>query len=397
MVLRGEMESPVNTVREEVMGIRSLFVRLSFWKALRYKMLVELSMFIHYNPFDPVVSPPEVGRYDDVDLLLDRAFRVRGGLAQLSNVAIKMSSADEVFDLIFEVMTLLGVMTIVAMEVTIPCSIALLPLGLHQTEDGLSRLYHIRADPHRVVEKAHHIKASEVPCALRESVKTKKRVSDSGRLGVGVLESGVIRSVVLGAPERNFEGCCGLSASDCHGAGGPSSGARKSDCHHPYWGLYLMDEPEEGFNKDDRDREKGLSSSPGSLLAGGISSPRRSPSLSMSARRRENARLGLVEVILWSYYHEAQGIRSDVVSGTLGGRYGVGWSVTSQDLRWRHTVGTVSGSRVAALSRDLGRWVWRRVVGAVSGSQAAPDSRHRSRILGDGYGIKWSASSRDLM
>ncbi|RWW00990.1 hypothetical protein GW17_00036010 [Ensete ventricosum] len=234
-------------------------------------------------------------------------------------------------------------------------------------------------------------------CALRESVKTKKRVSDSGRLGVGVLESGVIRSVVLGAPERNFEGCCGLSTSDYSGAGGPSSGARKSGCHqgnlllgnfllrqlwdmrddgldHPYWGLYLMDEPEEGFNKDDRDREKGLSSSPGSLLAGGISSPRRSPSLSMSARRRENARLGLVEVILWSYYHEAQGIRSDVVSGTLGGRYGVGWSVTSQDLRWRHTVGTVSGSRVAALSRDLGRWVWRRVVGAVLGSQAAPDS-----------------------
>ncbi|RZS18149.1 hypothetical protein BHM03_00050374 [Ensete ventricosum] len=292
MVLRGEMESPVNTVREEVMGIRG-------------------------------ISPRGRATDDNVDLLLDRAFRVRGGFAQLSNVAIEMSSANEVYPFYSLVVSraILGIVRCKA----ISSPRVFQPLVFQR-------------------------------CALRESVKTKKRVFDSGRLGVGVLESGVIRSVVLGAPERNFEGCCGLSTSDYSGAEGPSRGARKSGCHqgnlllgnfllrqlwdmrddgldHPGWGLYLIDEPEEGFNKDDREREKGLSSSPGSLLAAGISSPRRS---------------------LRSYYHEAQGIRSDVVSGTLGGRYGVGWSVTSQDLRWRHTVGTVSGSRVAALSRDLG-------------------------------------------
>ncbi|RRT73545.1 hypothetical protein B296_00013036 [Ensete ventricosum] len=98
-----------------------------------------------------------------------------------------------------------------------------------------------------------------------------------------------------------------------------------------------------------RCREKGLSSSPGSLLAGGISSPRRSPR---------------------SYYHEAQGIRSDVVPGTLGGKYGVGWSVTSQDLRWRHTVDTVPGSRVAGAiprSRAMGMASGRRCHLEISG------------------------------
>ncbi|RWW01367.1 hypothetical protein GW17_00035598 [Ensete ventricosum] len=42
VVPRGEIKSPVNRVRVETIGVRSFSTRSSFWKALKYKMLVEL-------------------------------------------------------------------------------------------------------------------------------------------------------------------------------------------------------------------------------------------------------------------------------------------------------------------------------------------------------------------
>lgn len=44
VVPRGEAESPVNPIRAEVIGARSLLVKLSFWKASKYRTLIELPM-----------------------------------------------------------------------------------------------------------------------------------------------------------------------------------------------------------------------------------------------------------------------------------------------------------------------------------------------------------------
>ncbi|RWW68056.1 hypothetical protein BHE74_00024436 [Ensete ventricosum] len=54
-------------------------------------------------------------------------------------------------------------------------------------EDGLRRLYHIRAGPRKVVEKALHINTSDV--SRRESVESEERVSGSRRLGTEALRT----------------------------------------------------------------------------------------------------------------------------------------------------------------------------------------------------------------
>lgn len=46
VVPRGEMDSPINSVRVEAMGVRAFSIRPSFWKASRYRTLANLPVSI---------------------------------------------------------------------------------------------------------------------------------------------------------------------------------------------------------------------------------------------------------------------------------------------------------------------------------------------------------------
>ncbi|RZS04856.1 hypothetical protein BHM03_00035270 [Ensete ventricosum] len=118
------------------------------------------------------------------------------------DITIEVSLPNEVFNLAFEVMVFFGVMSVLPMEVTVsslippfrarldrirgleepllsdleenlypgrikgncwwPCSNSSTSWLNDVIEDGLSRLYHIRAEPLRVVRKAQQISTSEV-------------------------------------------------------------------------------------------------------------------------------------------------------------------------------------------------------------------------------------------
>ncbi|RZS14062.1 hypothetical protein BHM03_00045712 [Ensete ventricosum] len=80
-----------------------------------------------------------------------------------------------------------------------------------------------------------------------------------------------------------------------------------------------------------------------------------------------------------SYYREAWGVWSGIAPGTSSGRYNVGWSALSRDLRRHRVVDAIPGSQVMG-SMSFQDLEW----------------RHCPEISGGGYSVRCSVSYRDL-
>ncbi|RZR91654.1 hypothetical protein BHM03_00019830 [Ensete ventricosum] len=96
------MKSPVNPVKVEVMEMRS-----------------------------PAVTSQGGSVDDDIDLFLHWAFWMERRLVQLPWITTKVSSTDEVFNLVLQVVTLLDVVAVIMVDAVVMPSALLLWSGLH--------------------------------------------------------------------------------------------------------------------------------------------------------------------------------------------------------------------------------------------------------------------------
>ncbi|RWV90840.1 hypothetical protein GW17_00046921 [Ensete ventricosum] len=130
------MESPMNLVNAYVMETRSLSVNLNFLKASRYKMSVELlvsTMILLTQVFAISAEITKVSSWpadNNIDLFLDGSLGVRRGILGGSTVIIgewllvsdiptEVSLPNEVFDLVFEVVAFLRIMSVLSMEMKV--------------------------------------------------------------------------------------------------------------------------------------------------------------------------------------------------------------------------------------------------------------------------------------
>ncbi|RZS23939.1 hypothetical protein BHM03_00056949 [Ensete ventricosum] len=201
---RGEMKSPMDHVRVDVIRTRSLSVRLSFWKVSRYKMSVELPVSIVILFTLAFVIHVKITKASSWAISGHRAFRTLVSRQRHTSLPAGAS----------KVLSRLGVRSTIRRTwmIAAPLGKLILPTrDVHRVSLGF-RLQNVQ----RTGPKARRLSSSVreatsqrqftwLNYALRESAELEERVSGSGKLGVGVLES---------------------SASNCHGPRGISREAR---------------------------------------------------------------------------------------------------------------------------------------------------------------------------
>ncbi|RWW43342.1 hypothetical protein BHE74_00051010 [Ensete ventricosum] len=185
---RGEMKSPMDHVRVDVIRTRSLSVMLSFWKVSRYKMSVELPVST-VIPFTlAFVIHVKITKASSWAISGHRAFRTLVSWQRHTGLPAGAS----------KVLSRLGVRPTIRRTwmIAAPLGKLILPTrDVHRVSLGF-RLQNVQ----RTGPKARRLSSSVreatsqrqftwLNYALRESAELEERVSGSGKLGVGVLES----------------------------------------------------------------------------------------------------------------------------------------------------------------------------------------------------------------
>ncbi|RZS27804.1 hypothetical protein BHM03_00061331 [Ensete ventricosum] len=151
IVPRGELEFHVNSVNAYVMGTRSLSVMPKFCKASRYKMSTEIPVFLVPRPksdlrvaiasrsfFDcgwyvclssqGAITSRRGSAHDNINLFFNEPLQVGRGIpggstfgkwSLVSDIPTEVSLPNEVFDLVFEVMTFLHIMFVLSVEMIV--------------------------------------------------------------------------------------------------------------------------------------------------------------------------------------------------------------------------------------------------------------------------------------
>ncbi|RWW81528.1 hypothetical protein BHE74_00010072 [Ensete ventricosum] len=114
----GVIASPINPVKVEVMGMRS---RVS------YGLLPGISF-----PYRGAIATRGWAVYYDVYLSLHGAFRAEGRLAWLSYIPVEVATLYEVLNLVLQIVALLGVVSVVAVEAIVASAVPFLSSSPHR-------------------------------------------------------------------------------------------------------------------------------------------------------------------------------------------------------------------------------------------------------------------------
>ncbi|RRT62254.1 hypothetical protein B296_00043528 [Ensete ventricosum] len=138
----GVIASPVNPVKVEVMGMRFRLGVVVVWvltlgfegdlrAALYSGFLLNFCMGISF-PCRGAVTTRDRAAYYNVYLSLHGAFWAKGQLAWLSYIPVEVATTYEVFNLVLQIVALLGVVSVVTMEAAVASAVLFLVSSPHR-------------------------------------------------------------------------------------------------------------------------------------------------------------------------------------------------------------------------------------------------------------------------